>query len=103
MLRTRKRFLDDFRLNNVPSTAAVAGATAVVAKLDGPAFQKRDDSPCIAQTNRSDEKSESEEQRSEGNRGGQSAEPEEEDEDAQIIIPWRAQLRKTNSKLNILD
>lgn len=24
-------------------------------------------------------------------------------DDAQIIIPWRAQLRKTNSKLNILD
>ncbi|XP_076228509.1 espin protein forked isoform X3 [Nomia melanderi] len=99
-----KKDVEEKKLSNAPSAASVAGATAVAAKADGPAFQKRDASPSAAQTNRSEEKSESEEKKTEGNRGGHLAEPEEDDDDdAQIIIPWRAQLRKTNSKLNILD
>ncbi|XP_076653514.1 espin protein forked isoform X5 [Halictus rubicundus] len=73
---------------------------SVAAKMDAPISQKRDASP-----NRPEEKLEPEEKKSEGSPPSRAAyvtEPEEKDE-AQIIMPWRAQLRKTNSKLNILD
>nr|XP_033326536.1 nucleolar and coiled-body phosphoprotein 1 isoform X2 [Megalopta genalis] len=72
--------------------------TPSVAKMD--ASQKRDASP-----SRPEDKVELEEKKSEGSppcKAAQVVEPEEE-VDTQIIIPWRAQLRKTNSKLSILD
>ncbi|XP_076286128.1 espin protein forked isoform X3 [Lasioglossum baleicum] len=73
---------------------------SVAAKTDAPVSQKRDASP-----SRPEEKLEPEEKKAEGSppsRAAHVTETEEKD-DAQIIIPWRAQLRKTNSKLNILD
>ncbi|KZC11519.1 hypothetical protein WN55_03078 [Dufourea novaeangliae] len=77
------------------------------AKVDVvPMSQKRDASPSA--TNRQEEPSEPEEKKNDattsppGNRVAQANDPEDEEDNAQII-PWRAQLRKTNSKLNILD
>lgn len=55
---------------------------------------KRDVSPAASCVSKKEEKPEADEKRDE---------PAKEDSDDGQIIPWRAQLRKTNSKLNILD
>ncbi|XP_078045512.1 espin protein forked isoform X2 [Augochlora pura] len=71
----------------------------VAAKMEAPVSQKRDASP-----NRAEEKVELEEKKSEASPPCKSSQPTEPEEEADtVIIPWRAQLRKTNSKLSILD
>lgn len=56
---------------------------------------KRDASPAAAsRVIKKEEKAETDEKRDD---------PAKDDSDDGQIIPWRAQLRKTNSKLNILD
>lgn len=56
---------------------------------------KRDLSPvAVSCVTKKEEKSEADEKRDD---------PAKDDSDDGQIIPWRAQLRKTNSKLNILD
>ena len=61
--------------------------------------------PNPPRTHRHEEKSEAEEKREDtniSNRGPYATQANQMDDDTQII-PWRAQLRKTTSKLNILD
>lgn len=70
---------------NIPTTKFEATA----------ANSKRDVSPAAAScVVKKEEKSEADEKRDD---------PANDDSDDGQIIPWRAQLRKTNSKLNILD
>lgn len=61
--------------------------------------------PNPPRTHRHEEKSEAEEKKEDtntSNRGSHTTQANQMDDDTQII-PWRAQLRKTTSKLNILD
>ncbi|XP_076161356.1 espin protein forked isoform X2 [Ptiloglossa arizonensis] len=91
-----KKDHEEKRLNQVLGPPAV--------KVDAAGSQKRDVSPSPQRANQLEEKPEPEEKRCDtslGNRTGNASEIEE--EDVAPIIPWRAQLRKTNSKLNILD
>ncbi|CAK9821731.1 hypothetical protein ANTRET_LOCUS405 [Anthophora retusa] len=80
---------------HVPSTTA---------KVDATGTPKRDASPNNPSRN-IDKPEAEEEKKNDGNmanQGTNGAHANHTDDDAQII-PWRAQLRKTNSKLNILD
>lgn len=63
-------------------------------KFDATTKPKRDASPVTTSVIKKEEKPEVEEKRED---------PAKDDSDDGQIIPWRAQLRKTNSKLNILD
>ncbi|XP_076626567.1 espin protein forked isoform X1 [Colletes latitarsis] len=77
---------------------------APVVKVDSAGSLKRDVSPTPSRSNQLEEKLEIEEKKTDTSLGNQTNHVNEldEEDDAQII-PWRAQLRKTNSKLNILD
>ncbi|XP_053986968.1 uncharacterized protein LOC128880669 [Hylaeus volcanicus] len=78
---------------------------APVVKVEAPGSQKRDVSPSSQRANQLEEKVEVEDKKNDmmslGNQSNHANELDEEDNAP--IIPWRAQLRKTNSKLNILD
>ncbi|XP_012284803.1 titin [Orussus abietinus] len=84
-----KKDTDDKRTPHVLITPPVV--TPI--KIEITPSPKRDVSPAAPIISREAEKPEVEEKRAESN---------ENSDDGQII-PWRAQLRKTNSKLNILD
>ncbi|XP_017789310.1 PREDICTED: espin [Habropoda laboriosa] len=90
-----KKDNEEKRLNQVYAAPTV--------KLEATATPKRDASP--NNPSRHTDKSEIEEKKNDGNtanQGTNGTHASQTDDDAQII-PWRAQLRKTNSKLNILD
>ncbi|XP_017887256.1 espin-like isoform X2 [Ceratina calcarata] len=96
-----KKDNDEKRLNQAHVTSTV--------KVDAISSPKRDVSPSQSnplRTHRQEEKPETEEKKSldanSVNPGTQAVDNNDDDDTAQII-PWRAQLRKTNSKLNILD
>lgn len=99
----------DFRFDRLNQAQAVP-----VVKVDATPSPRRDVSP--SRSHRHEEKLEAEEKKGEaiaanhgsygihGTHGTQESHGNHtDDEDAAQIIPWRAQLRKTNSKLNILD
>ncbi|XP_076233099.1 espin protein forked [Calliopsis andreniformis] len=71
------------------------GHIVPMSKTDVVVSSKRDVSPNSSRPSQPEEKQETEEKRNDAN-------DIDNDDDIQII-PWRAQLRKTNSKLNILD
>jgi len=83
----------DYRLNQTQVSASTSTSTSKFEATS--AIPKRDASPaatsCVI---KKEEKSEIDEKRED---------PAKDDSDDGQIIPWRAQLRKTNSKLNILD
>ncbi|XP_011863377.1 PREDICTED: espin [Vollenhovia emeryi] len=88
-----KKDNDEKRLNQTPISASTTTSTSKFEVT--PANPKRDPSPaavpCVI---KKEEKPEADEKRED---------PAKDDSDDGQIIPWRAQLRKTNSKLNILD
>ncbi|XP_032666801.1 espin isoform X2 [Odontomachus brunneus] len=102
-----KKDNDEKRLNQTQQTSASAAASATAAvaaaasvatatptKFDVTTKPKRDVSPATSGVIKKEEKPEVDEKRED---------PAKDDSDDGQIIPWRAQLRKTNSKLNILD
>ncbi|XP_043677429.1 espin isoform X2 [Vespula pensylvanica] len=70
--------------------------TVSTVKIDITTSSKRDTSPASGCNNRKEE-------RNENNADEKGNDMRDDDSDDGQIIPWRAQLRKTNSKLNILD
>lgn len=76
-----------------PTVAAPPAPPATNSKPEAP----RDASPCYRAGSGAEEGS------GEPEESPQKNDAKEEDDDATQIIPWRAKLRKTNSKLNILD
>ncbi|XP_025156038.1 espin isoform X2 [Harpegnathos saltator] len=76
------------------ATATATTTTATPAKFDATTKPKRDASPATSSVIKKEEKPEADEKREDSTK---------DDSDDGQIIPWRAQLRKTNSKLNILD
>ncbi|EZA50049.1 hypothetical protein X777_11713 [Ooceraea biroi] len=87
-----KKDNDEKRLNQ---TQMYASTNLSALKFEATTNSKRDPSPtapsCVT---KKEEKPETDEKRDD---------PAKDDSDDGQIIPWRAQLRKTNSKLNILD
>lgn len=83
----------DCRLNQTQISASANTSTTKFEATS--ANPKRDASPTAAsRVIKKEEKPEADEKRDD---------PAKDDSDDGQIIPWRAQLRKTNSKLNILD
>lgn len=74
--------------------SATATGTTTSAKFDATTKPKRDVSPATSSVIKKEERPEADEKREDSAK---------DDSDDGQIIPWRAQLRKTNSKLNILD
>ncbi|XP_043274475.1 protein bangles and beads isoform X2 [Venturia canescens] len=96
-----KKDVDEKKPNSGPPTPPVLIVPAAV-KIEISPIVKRDASPAAGSRLLKPidlERTENEEKKSSTTRD----ENNDDDEDEAPIIPWRAQLRKTNSKLNIID
>ncbi|KAK2581251.1 hypothetical protein KPH14_008041 [Odynerus spinipes] len=89
-----KKDNEDKKSGNSVVQSSITAVSAV--KIEITASTKRDASPATGCNNRKEEKNENADEK------GNDISRDEDSDDGQII-PWRAQLRKTNSKLNILD